>query len=211
MTSYNRYFADVSSAQPHVNMHDYADAGHLLIGIKATEGYGYVNPYHRGQALAAGLRHVAVAHYHFARPDLGTDPARECDHFLNATERYLGPYDYVVLDFERGIPAGWQRDSAWTRAWDTHLRDHSRFRTILYGSRSWLQQRDDWLEADPKRVWDAAYGTEPDYAPPGYECVFRQYTDGVVGPEPRAFAGIGHCDGNRMSNDIYRHLLEYRR
>lgn len=211
MTQHNQYFADVSAFQPRVNMHDYADAGHLLIGIKATEGYGYVNPYHRGMALSAGLRHVAVAHYHFGRPDLGTDPARECDHFLNAAERYLGPYDYVIIDVERATPQGWSHDPAWSRGWDEHLRAHSRFRAIIYASRSVLQESDNWLAGAPKRVWDAAYGTEPDYAPPGYECVFRQYTDGLIGPEPRTFAGIGRCDGNRMSRDIYNHLLEYRR
>ena len=208
---YNRYFADVSAFQPNVNMHDYADAGHLLIAIKASEGLGYVNPYHRGQSYAAGARHVAVAHYHFARPDLGTTPAAECDHFLNAAERLLGPYDYVILDVERATRQGWSHDPEWSRAWDQRLRNSTRYRAILYASRSVLQESDQWLAGPPLRVHDAAYGSEPDYAPPGYECVFRQYTDGVVGPEPHRFAGIGACDGNRMSFDIYKHLLEYRR
>lgn len=208
---YNRYFADVSSAQPNVNMHDYADAGHLLIGIKATEGLSYVNPYHRGQSYAAGARHVAVAHYHFARPDLNDNPSAECRHFIDAAGHLLGPYDYVILDLERATRQGWSHDPAWSREWDQMLRSLSRFRTILYASRSVLQGSDQWLADDPKRVWDAAYGTEPDYAPPGYECVFRQYTDGIVGPDPRWFAGIGRCDGNYMSRDIYRHLIEYRR
>lgn len=207
---YSRYFADVSAYQPNVNMREYADAGHLLIAIKASEGLSYVNPYHRGQALAAGLEHVAVVHYHFARPDLGTQPDAEADHFLGVCGSLLGPYDYVVVDVERATPQGWQHDPAWSRAFDQRVRNFSRFKCIIYASRSVLQASDQWLAGAPLRVWDAAYSTEPDYAPQGYTVAFRQYTDGVVGPEPHSFAGVGQCDGNYANYDIIRHLLAYR-
>ena len=208
---YNPYFADVSAYQPDVNMHDYADAGHLLIAIKATEGVNYINPYHRGQAYAAGARHVAVAHYHFARPDMGNTPSSEAEHFWQVVEHLAGPYDYLILDMERATPQGWTHDPAWTRAFDARIRELSRFRMILYANRSTLSTSDQWLYDPPLRVHDADYSTTPDYAPAGYECVFRQYTDGVVGPEPHAFAGIGSCDGNYMHRDVFNHLVEYRR
>ena len=207
---YNHYFADVSAYQPNVNMHDYADAGHLLIAIKATEGLNYVNPYHRGMSYAAGARHVAVVHYHFARPDLGNSPQAEAEHFVRTVKHLGGPFDYLVLDLERGTPQGWSHDPAWSKAFDARLRELIWYRTILYASRSALQESHEWLYEPPFRVWDAAYGTEPDYAPPGYEVMFRQYTDGIVGPEPHTFAGIGRCDGNRMSHATFNHLLEYR-
>lgn len=207
---YNRYFADTSSAQPDVNMHDYADAGHLLIAIKATEGVDYVNPYHRGQCLAAGGRHVAVCHYHFARPDQGNAPDMEAEHFWSAVDYLAGPYDYLTLDLERATPNGWKHDPLWSSEFDATIRSLSRFRTILYANRSTLESGEGWLTADPKRVHDADWSTRPDYAPPGYECVFRQFTDGVVGPQPQAFAGIGRCDGNYMAADVFNHLRQYR-
>lgn len=207
---FNPYFADVSAYQPHVNMHDYADAGHLLIAIKATEGRGYINPYHRGQSYAAGSVHVGVVHYHFGRPDLGSDPALEAVHFLNVALPLAGPYDYLVLDLERATPQGWTYDPSWSRQFDNYVREHSRFSVILYASRSELVRSDKFLSVDPKRVWDAAYSTEPDYAPPGYTVAFRQFTDGLAGPEPHSFAGIGACDGSRMSRQIFNHMREYR-
>lgn len=207
---YNPYFADLSSAQPSVNAHEYANAGHLLVAIKATEGTGYVNPYHRGQALSFGQVHVAVAHYHFARPDISDHPADECRHFLNTTANLLGPYDYVILDLERATPQGWSHDPLWSREWDSYLRGNSRFKAILYANRSTLEQWEGWLSGPPLRVHDADWSNAPDYAPPGYTCVFRQYTDGTVGPGPHEFAGIGRCDGNRMDSSIFNHLIAYR-
>jgi len=207
----NIYFADVSAFQPEVHMDEYAAAGHLLIAVKATEGLSYVNPFHRGQCFAAGGKHVAVVHYHFGRPDLGNSAVAEAEHFLSATSGLLGPYDYVVVDIERATPEGWSHDPAWSAEFDGTIRARSRFRTIIYASRSVLQQSDGWLGDSPvKRVWDAAYSSEPDYAPPGYTVAFRQFTDGQLGPEPHSFAGIGACDGNRMSRAIFNHLVQYR-
>lgn len=211
MTRYNRYFADVSSAQPDISMSNYAEAGHLLIAIKATEGTTYVNPYHRGQALAAGGKHVAVVHYHYARPDLDNAPNDEAEHFLSAALPLAGPYDYLVLDFERGIPPVTPRDPSWTAGFDLYVRAHSRFRTILYATRSTLQQSDAWLPEAPRRVWDADWSEDAAYAPEGYEWAFRQYTDGVMGPRPHTFAGIGECDGSYMTQAMFNHLTQYRR
>jgi GH25 family lysozyme M1 (1,4-beta-N-acetylmuramidase) len=211
MTRFNPYFGDVSSAQPHVNMQDYADAGHMLIAIKASEGTSYVNPYHRGQALAAGSRHVAVVHYHFARPDVNASPELEAEHFIRVTDGLRGPFDYLVCDVERAAPAGWSHDPAWFRKFDIYVRAHTWYRTILYASKSTLQISDAWFEDQPKRVWDADWSTDPDYAPAGYSVIFRQINDGVVGPGPLTLAGIGECDVNYMDRQVFNHLHEYRR
>lgn len=43
--------------------------------------------------------------------------------------------------------------------------------------------------------------------PPGYSVAFRQFTDGTLGPPPHSLAGVGHCDVNRMSGDIFNHVV----
>lgn len=206
----NRYFADISNNDGHVDMMEYAAAGHLAIAIKATEGTTFVDPFHRGWSLRAGLHHLSVWHYHFARPDLGNDPHAEADHFWEYTRFLAGPRDYLVLDLERAVPSGWVHDPAWSREFDERIRALSRFSIILYGSRSSLQLSADWLTGPPRRVWDADWSTDPDFAPAGYACVARQYTDGQFGPQPRFAAGIGICDMSRLSWPMYRNIITAR-
>lgn len=202
----NRYFADISNNNPTFNAGRYAAAGHVLVAIKASEGLRFVDPYHRGRALRAGGRHVAVVHYHFARPDQGNAPDLEALWFLHCCAGLLGPRDYVALDLERAVPAGWQHDPAWSLKFDRTISAHSRFETILYASRSRLAGGGQWLDGDDRRVWDADWSASPDYAPAGYQVAFRQYTDGQQGPPPRSFAGVGECDGSRMSPEIFRQV-----
>jgi lysozyme len=205
---FNREFADISSNNNKFEALRYRDTGHILVGIKATEGINYTNPYHRTWSLNAGLQWVSVVHYHFARPDQGNDPAHEAQRFLAAALPLAGWWDYLCLDLERATRGGWQHDPAWSQAFDKYVLDHSRFRVILYANRSTLEQSDKWLVSDKKRVWDADWSNAPDYAPPGYECVFRQLTNGVFGPEPHAVPGVGICDVNRMSGAMLAELTE---
>lgn len=204
----NRTFADISSNDREFNAAQYAAAGHLLVAIKATEGTDYINPRHRSWCLHAGLHHVAVAHYHFARPDWNDVAETEAKHFLEAALPLAGGRDYLVLDLERATAQGWSHDPAWSFNFDKYVQAHSRFRTILYASAGLLRESDGWLAGDDRRVWCADWSDAPNYAPPGYNCIFRQYTDGVHGPAPHVFAGIGRCDGNIMSRQTYNHLAE---
>lgn len=206
----NRYFADLSSYQRTFNAVEYATAGHLLVAIKATESTNYVNPYHRGYSLRAGAEHVAVVHYHFGRPDLNpNDPEAEADWFLRNALLLAGPRDYLVLDLERAVPAGWAHDPAWSRKFDETVRSRSRFRTILYALRSTLEQGSptSWLAGEPFRNWDPDWSTDPAWSPEGWTLAFRQFTDGVSGPGPHTFAGIGVCDGDYMSAQMFNSLL----
>ena len=200
---YSPLFADLSSANPHFDAGEYKRSGHILVAIKATEGTSYVNPLHRGYSLRAGLEHVGVVHYHFARPDVGNRPADEAEHFLRWALPLAGPRDYLLLDLERATPQGYRHDPEWSQAFDRYVIDHSRFNTILYANKSTLQQSDNWLVNLLKRVHDADWSNDPDYAPPGYKCVFRQLTDGVIGPAPHSLPGIGECDVNRMSRQMF--------
>lgn len=201
-------FADVSSNNRGLDARTYRQTGHILVGIKATEGLAYTNPYHRTWSLHAGLNLVSVVHYHFGRPDAGNDPAHEAEHFLAVALPLAGWWDYLALDLERATPFGYSHDPAWSRGFDEYVSAHSRFNTILYANRSTLEGGTNWLTNPKKRVWDADYSNTPDYAPAGYSVAFRQFTDGVVGPTPHEVAGVGTCDVNRMSHTMFAELTK---
>lgn len=196
---FNNRLADLSNNNSHYNAVEYRQAGHLLVALKATEGTDFVDPNHRTWALHTHSVHSGVVHYHFARPDLGNDPDIEARFFLRVALPSAGPRDYLALDIERATPQGFTHDPAWSHQFDKYVQANSRFHTVLYASRSLLETSDQWLAGDNRRVWDADWSTSPPVAPKGYEWLFRQYTDGVHGPGPHEFAGIGICDGNVMS------------
>ena len=203
---FSNLFADISSNNNTFNARAYRNSGHVLVAIKASEGLHYVNPYHRAWSLHAGLNWVSVVHYHFARPDLGNSPEAEAYHFLSAVGGLAGWWDYLAVDVERATPSGWRADQEWTREFDALIQLRSRFNTILYANRDTLMGGNSWLVNPRKRVWDADYSNSPDFAPHGYECVFRQFTDGIVGPEPHSLDGVGVCDVNRASPAMMNHL-----
>lgn len=203
---YSSQFADISSNNNTPDMRVYRQTGHVLIAIKATEGVNYTNPDHRNWCLHAGLQWVSVVHYHYARPDLDNSPQAEARHFLDEALPLAGWWDYLAVDVERGRNGQFTGDPSWVRDFDAYVQTHSRFACILYASRSTLQLSDEWLVGSRKRVWDADWSTDPDYAPPGYECAFRQFTDGTLGPEPHELLGVGQCDVNRMSTNMLGHL-----
>lgn len=206
--SVNPIFADLSSNNSELHPAPYLQAGHVIVAIKATEGVHYVNPDHRPWCLAAGGHRMHVVHYHFARPDLNGNPADEARFFLEVALPLAGGRDYLALDLERATPQGWSHDPAWSNQFDAYVRDHSRFATILYASRSTLQSNPgEWLAADPKRTWDADWSSTPDWAPAGYRVAFRQFTDGVHGPEPHSLPGVGVCDVNRAVGGTWREIL----
>jgi lysozyme len=205
---FSRIFADISSNNATWDPVQYRKYGHILVAIKATEGTGYTNPYHRNWCLHAGLNWISVVHYHFARPDQNSNPADEAAHFLRVAGPLAGWWDYLCVDIERATPQGWTHDPAWTRNFDDYVRANSRFRSIVYANRSTLQISDQWLSSDRRRVWDADWSTSPDYAPAGYECAMRQTSDGVFGPEPHSIQGVGECDVNRMSNGMFQALTQ---
>ena len=190
-------FADLSSNNQEFDTATYRRAGHVVVAIKATEGVQYVNPEHRPWSYAAGIWRVAVVHYHFARPDLGNTPASEAARFLEVALPLAGGRDYLALDLERATPAGYTHDPAWSKGFDAYVQTHSRYRIILYASRSTLQlvpRASDWLAQDQPRFWDADYGRDADYAPEGGVCVIRQQSGVTAGPPPYSLPGVGPCD-----------------
>lgn len=208
MTNYSTLFADISSNNSGFDAKAYRDAGHMLIAIKATEGLNYTNPEHRTWCLHAGLNWISVVHYHFARPDQGNAPEAEADHFLNVALPLAGWWDYLCVDVERATPEGWQHDPAWSAAFDAQIQRRTRFHTIIYANKSTLEASDRWLVGETRRVWDADWSTDPGFAPAGYECCFRQFTDGTLGPFPHTLPGVGQGDVNRMNSIMFGKLSQ---
>jgi lysozyme len=209
----SRLFADLSSNNPTFDVTAYHTAGHRLVAIKATEGTFYTNPDHRPWSLQAGANRIGIIHYHFARPDLNTTPLQEATHFCNVALPNTGGRDFLALDLERAAPAGWTHDPAWSRGFDEAVTEitHSRFAIILYASRSVLEMSDEWLVSRPprRRVWDADYSSSSDYTPLGYTLAARQFTDGVLGPEPHELPGVGRCDVNRIGPALWGEVLRW--
>lgn len=199
MSTYSRWFADISSNNAEFDAQEYRAAGHVLVAIKATEGVNYVNPDHRDWCIHAGLHHIGIGHYHFARPDLSDGPEAEASHFLRTVRGLAGGRDYLVLDLERATPQGWSHDPQWSRTFDEYVQRFSHYHTVLYANRSTLTQSDEWLAGDKRRVWDADWSADASYTPPGYGLWARQQTGDGIGPGPHALPGVGECDTNVMS------------
>ena len=191
--TYSPFFIDLSNNDPIFDAAAYRKAGHVIVGLKATEGVSFIDPDHGRLAHAAGGEHIAVMHYHFARPDLNTDAEKEAAHFISvATSGNLdGPRDYLVLDLERATPAGWAPDPAWSARFDRYIRAHTRFRTILYSFRSALQAApaSHWFAGPPYREWDADFSSRPgrrvarcdDHRPPVHRRRVRPHAAWSVG------------------------------
>lgn len=120
------YGIDVSKWQSN----DIVDqAGDFAI-MKATEGNGYVDPtcdvkYQRAKKL--GLK---LAHYHFARPDLGNSAEAEAEFFVKNTKNYFGE-SIPVLDWERSTG-----NVAWAKAWLDRVYALTGVRPMIYMSAS---------------------------------------------------------------------------
>lgn len=210
MPGHSRHFADISNNNAEFDAERYAAAGHLIVAVKASEGVTFTDPDHHTWTLHAHLHHLGVIHYHFARPDLNPDPAAEAEHFLRAVGGLAGGRDYLALDLERAVPAGFSHDPEWSCEFDRVIRADSRFRTVIYMSQSLFESAQGWWWHAPHHLWLAAWSGERNPRYQTARVIFRQYTDGVVGPEPHTFVGIGQCDGNYMDHDANVHMLHRR-
>ena len=63
--------------------------GYDFVIIKATEGYGYVDPKCEGHYQRAKANGQLRGVYHFARPDLGNSAAVEADWFVDNIQGYI--------------------------------------------------------------------------------------------------------------------------
>ncbi|HEX8071805.1 MAG TPA: glycoside hydrolase family 25 protein [Pyrinomonadaceae bacterium] len=174
--------------------------GDGIVGVihKATEGLDYTDPMYasrRGEALAAGLWWGA---YHFAT---GDDAVAQAEHFLSVVQP--GPNDLLVLDFEQNT-AGTSMSLAGAEQFVTQVQAATGRWPGLY-SGSYVNQ----LLGEGQNptlancwFWLSEYGPTPHVPANWPTWTLWQYTDGSIGPEPHAVAGVGNCDRDQFNGDM---------
>lgn len=154
-----------------------AGDGYDFVIIKATEGYGYVDPkcdQHYQRAKANGqLRGV----YHFARPDLGNSARTEADWFVDNIQGYIKDA-VLVLDWECST---W--NVGWAKEWLDRVYNRTGVRPMIYMSASVISQY-NWNDVVNGNygLWVAGYPAQYDVPnPPTPDCDDMPYN---IGPWP---------------------------
>lgn len=207
----NFLFVDISSnnGPDAFNASAYAKAGHLMIGIKATEGQDYLNPYHARQVTDAHAHRVAVLHYHFIT---GSGAILEARHFWAAVKPLWRRGDRLAGDFEE--PALMKLGASaneYLAVFDHELERLSGVKMIGYTFRSAL---DDFaLRVLSGKWWVASFGSKWPAGAfrrlPGSSTMWAwQFTNGTIGaPGPRGLTGIaGRSDVSVLAPPIVQLL-----
>lgn len=135
--------------------------GYDFVIIKATEGYGYVDPScdsHYQRAKSNGqLRGV----YHFARPDLGNAAKTEADWFVDNIQGYIKDA-ILVLDWEMST---W--NVGWAKEWLDRVYERTGVRPMIYMSASVISQY-NWNDVVNGNygLWIAGYPAQYDVPNP---------------------------------------------
>lgn len=188
----HRLMADVSSNNGFINIANYSRAGHVALAIKATQGTSYVNPFHQGQANLAHDFGLTVIHYHYCKP--GSNPITEIEHFRHIYSKTWRNGDYACFDIEE--PEVTNLNYANHVLAEYHRR--SGREPILYTSRGFLEGSLHGVVVPGGRIWVADWSSKP----LNYGVWARQYTDGIIGPEPHYYSGIGRCDGSYITAGV---------
>lgn len=205
----NRYFADISNNnQQHLNEDAYVKAGsHLLIGHKSSEGTGFVDQFHADRSQRFHKAGAWMAHYHFGH--CGESPRQQAEFFWSLCHNHFAPKDFLIIDTERGaandgIPIG--SVARWTNEFMGALKGFSGHSCIPYSNEAlFAEMMRAGLRIPGHRGWIAAYGPrKPSIG--GVSTWAWQYTNGVIGPSPHHYAGIGNCDGSILNRGTYLRL-----
>jgi lysozyme len=176
--------ADISSNNGFVSIPNYSRAGHAIIGIKATEGKGYINPGHITQSTEAHEYGLTVIHYHYF--DIGTPVSEQIANFRNQYNKAWRKGDKTAYDIEVG---------SWN-AWEVRNLFKMYSADLLYTYESFYKNQLIGLKFPAKMLWLADYGGTPS------QCLIHQYTDGKEGSEPHFYSGIGKCDGSTIDSKL---------
>lgn len=207
----NRTFADLSNNNVNeVNFEAYRKAGHILVGLKATEGTGFIDKRHAEWSERAHKGGVHVIHYHYAR--LGESVSNQVVLFGGVVQRHFGPHDFYCIDLERGenekfTPA---EMAAFLNDFDKQFRQKIYHTLRGYMNESLLKE----VTAEKGRIagnnwWIAAWGNRPPVVL-GIKRWAWQRSNGVVGPEPHTLVGIGQCDVSTMNWGTFGRLVRNR-
>ena len=194
-----KYFADTYNGTEHVDLAQYAQAGHSLLGVKASEGMAFVDAWHALRSRAAHAHGLTVLHYHFARPDEGNSPLTEAAFFTRVVKPLWVPGDYVCLDMERGVHGLSFDDVVWVEHFCRMVKRWLGATPIVYANESTLNGVLLDLRVPGERRWVARYDSaERAHIRRGSRWA-EQFTDGSLGRAPRSAAGIGPCDMSELN------------
>lgn len=125
-----------------------------FILVKATEGYGYVDPTCDAKYQLNKQAGKLLGVYHYARPDLGNTPEAEAQYFVDNIRGYIGEA-IMVLDWESANK--W--DVNWAKRWLDKVKDLTGIKPMIYMSSS-VTFDYDWssVVAGDYGLWVANYG-----------------------------------------------------
>lgn len=190
-----RLMADVSSNNGLISVPNYSRAGHVVLAVKATQGIGYVNPFHLSQCNLAHDFGLTVVHYHYC--EVGNSIEQEIAHFRNTYIRAWRPGDYACFDIEvNGLTTSYA---------DVILRKYyqdTQREPLLYTYQSFFDNQLKGVKIPGNRVWLANYSPVVIRLPRPYILWAKQYTDGTLGPGPHFYSGIGNCDGSEITAGV---------
>jgi lysozyme len=161
-----RYFVDLSSNNASFDAKAYAAAGHVLVGIKVSQGTGYVNPKWVGWAKDAHANHVSLLLYHFADAvggDGTAGGASQAQFFIDQINKaglYLAKHDAICLDVEQlsnlKDPVGFRK------GFEAKIRALGFKNLVVYSDAGYLTQFGVGLKpSQGGRIWAAAYPNLP--------------------------------------------------
>lgn len=188
---------DLSHHNGDVDLAKARNAGIVGILHKASQGETFADAAYAGNRRKAADAGLLWGAYHFGT---GGDGVTQADFFLDIAapdEETL-----LVLDLEDN-PQGPSMDLNTARAFVTRVAEQTgRFPGLYSGHyiKALLGASKDPVLAKCW-FWLAQYGPTA-IVPANWESwTMWQYTDGVLGPEPRMVPGIGACDRNRFNDD----------
>ena len=201
----DRNFADLSNNNAQaIQWKEYAKAGHVLVGLKATEGQGFVDQTHGPRSEAAHSEGVWVLHYHFGHPNLSA--SAQASHFWGQIRGHFAKKDFACLDIEVTDGQSWAQIANWSEAFISELAKLSGHSSLVYSSADFLSHIvASGLRWPGQRGWIAAYGPNKPSVPSVKGWAW-QYTDGNIGPLPHHYMGIGNCDGSLLNWGTYLRL-----
>ena len=162
MSENAKYFCDLSSnnGADAFDAHDYADAGHRLIGLKVSQGSTYADPPWTKWASEARDHGLSVLLYHFADNTAAADvQARWFVRLVKSWGRYEHSRDHVCLDVEQlgnlSDPVGFRKDYE-------RVVHEAGFRSLLvYSDAGYFEQFGEGLRPERGALWVAGFPTYP--------------------------------------------------
>jgi GH25 family lysozyme M1 (1,4-beta-N-acetylmuramidase) len=181
------HLIDVSNFQPTVDFAQVKAAGFDAAWIKASEGTTYTDPSLVAHSQDAARAGVLAGYYHFCRPDLGTSPEDEADHFYKVVGD-VPPGTLLAPDIEVGSGDL----SEWALRFCARAKANFTMPRLRIYTGGWFSRdklTDKALSAE--LLWDSSYtGMWPQTFAPWPFIDMWQYTDHAWVP------GVGSVDAS---------------